>query len=615
MADPSAFLSDLRARFGPDGCLDDAAARRVYARDASHLELGAPLAVLLPRHHDDVVAAVRLCADAGVPFTARGAGTGLSGGALPDDGSVVISLARLTAVAGADDPDRATVHAEPGVANAALNRLLAPRGGAFAPDPGSMEASTVGGNVAENAGGPHCLKVGTTVHHVRSLRWVDAAGTTWTSRGAGGDLTPLLVGSEGTLGIVTGAELVVSSREPGCATLLAYVGGLDVAARAVVDLLGSGLLPAALEVVDGAMLAVVEEAFGFGFRTDAAAAMIIEFTGGVADAAADAARATERLLAVGAEVRAARDEAERLDLWRCRKRAFGAVGRLSPNYVTMDVAVPLARLPEIVDAVAAAGRRHDVRIATALHAGDGNLHPGVMYDARDADSTRRAHAAADAIIDAALDLGGTVTGEHGVGIEKLDVLPRQLDPVALELMRGLKHALDPRGLCNPGKLLPDGPGLGATPPLPTAVRLDRDSMTVAAPTATSCAAVREAAAAIGFAVPGLDAFAGDAPLAAALAGDRTVRGSLLELWARTGDGRPFHTGRPVVKNVAGYDLARVAASLAAPGVVDLEAATFALRPAGSTAPPRDGDVCTETGAEPDRPLAAVRDVLSGGGRA
>ncbi len=587
----------LRDLLGPEGCLDHAAALRVYARDASHLELGRPAAVALPRTPAEAAAVVGRCAEMGVPWTARGAGTGLSGGALPADGWVVVSTARMTDVRILGDH---AVRAGPGVTNAALDRLLAPRGGVFAPDPSSQEAATVGGNVAENAGGPHCLKVGNTVQHVRGLTWVDADGTLRaTGAGVPGwDLTPLFTGSEGTLGLVVEAELVVSPLEPAAATLLAYVDDLELSARAVVELLASGLLPAALEVVDGVMLGVVEEAFAFGFRTDAAAAMIVEFTGTEDEVRHDAARAADLLRSLGAEVHEAADEARRLDLWRCRKRAFGAVGRLSPNYVTMDVAVPVGRLPCMVAAVREAADRHGVRVATALHAGDGNLHPGVMYDAADPDSSRRAHAAAEAIIDAALGLGGTITGEHGVGVEKLHALPRQLHPVALDLMRGVRGVFDPRGLCNPGKLLPEETGTAPLPPAPAVAAFDADALAVRTPASATVAEVRRVAGERGLTVPGADG-PGDLPIGHVFdaqhrdAGDPRgrLRDAVLEVWARTGDGRSFHAGLPVVKNVAGYDLPRLLAGTGG-ALADAEALTLAARPArgeGATPVPPDAE--------------------------
>jgi len=584
MADRTGLVRRLRKRLGRRRVLDDTAARLVYARDASHLDLGRPLCVCLPGDAAEVAAAVRLCAEADTPWVARGAGSGLAGGALPPDGAVVISLARLVDVVAAPSGREDEVLAGAGVPNAALNRRLARRGRRFAPDPGSQEVATVGGNVACNAGGPHCLKIGTTVQHVRELQWVDAAGGIWSSGRVGDgapDLTALLVGSEGTLGVVTAAVLRTLPLQPVRATLLAYFADLDAAAAAVVSLLGAGLLPAALELVDGDMLRIVEAAFAFGFRTDVDAAMIVEFDGAAAETAAAADRAAALLARLGAGLTRARDERERLDLWRCRKRAFGAVGRLSPSYVSMDVAVPVGRLPEMTRRARAAGRRHGVRVATLMHAGDGNMHPGVMYDARTPGEADRARAAADDIVAAALELGGTVTGEHGVGIEKLRALSAQLDPVAADLMCGVKAAFDPRGLCNPGKALPTGPGRAVPPPVPDGPRFDWESFAVAAPAKADTAALRDAAAARGFRIAGLDG-AADAGLGA-LAAAGALRDGILEVWAATRDGRDFHAGRPVAKNVAGYDLVRLVCG-EGNALATVRAVTLQLRPLAEPAP-------------------------------
>ena len=583
------LVAALRDLLGPDGVLDDAASQRVYARDASHLEVGTPSLITLPRNTEEVAGIVRHCLDADLPYVARGAGTGLSGGALPTDGAVVISLCRLRDII---ELGPGAVCAGPGVTNGDLDRRLARRGGSFAPDPSSQDASTIGGNIAENAGGPHCLKVGTTVRHVRGLTWVDPLGEIRTTGAGtpGWDLTPLLVGSEGTLGVVTAADLVVTPRDEATATLLVYVTSLEDSARAVITLLESGLLPAALEVVDGPMLALVERAFAFGFRTDAAAAMIVEFAGPADSVAADADTARVLLEQANAQVLVAADDQERLALWRCRKRAFGAVGRLSPNYVTMDVAVPVGCLPAMVTAVQEIARRYDVEVATALHAGDGNLHPGVMYDARDEELTRRAHKAADAIIEAALSLNGTVTGEHGVGVEKLHVLPRQLDPVALEIMHGLRRLADPRNLCNPGKLLPGEPGAAVPPPTPQATRFDRDALAVTAPAGATLAEVRRTAAAHGLRIAGADG-PDDETLGHAFLNRRRTAGDsrgrlsdgVLQVWARTGDGRALHSGRPVVKNVAGYDLPRLLAGTGG-SLVTLEGLMLSARPESDMSP-------------------------------
>jgi glycolate oxidase len=604
MADHSAFLGELRTYFGPDSCLETDAACRVYSRDASGLTLGRPLAIVLPSSHDQVVTTIRLCAQEGVPFVARGAGTGLSGGALPPDGSVVISLARLQHIDGADDPDRSTVLVGPGVTNAALGRKLARRGASFAPDPSSQEAATIGGNIATNAGGPHCLKVGMTLQHARSLRWVDPSGRTWSSRSDNLDLTPLLVGSEGILGIVTEAELVATPLDPSTITMLVYVSALETAARAVVELLGSGLLPAAMEVVDGPMLANVEKAFHFGFRTDAAAAMIIEFSGSVDKTAADANAAKNLLEKLGADVIPARSEKERTDLWRCRKKAFGALGRLSPNYVNMDVAVPLGRLPDMVRTIQETAVTKGVQIATALHAGDGNLHPGVLYDARDQDSCRRAHAAADRILEAALAFGGTVTGEHGVGLEKLDILPHQIEPIAMRLMQDVKAAFDPDGLCNPGKALPDLPGLAPVVDAPNGLVVRAEDSVLTAPTGSQIDDLRSEAQKCGFDLAGPSS----GTLKSGLENNPLLRHEVVEVWARTGDDRPFHVGCPVVKNVAGLDLGRLICGTNE-SLATAQAVTLRMRPRGQASSALTGTCRTVDAPAPIEPLKALQQVF------
>lgn len=597
------FLRDLRAALGPDGVLDDAAARAVYARDASHLALGQPLAVALPRDAQAAAAAVRLCARHGVPWVARGAGTGLSGGAVPPDGSLVIATARLDAL-GPVDARALRVRVGPGVVNERVSRHAAAHGLRFAPDPSSQGAATIGGNVAENAGGPHTLKIGVTLQHLLRLVWIDAEGRP-RSTGAGAayergyDLLALLCGSEGILGLVTEVELRLAPEPPALATLLALFPRLDDATAAVVALLGTGMLPDAIEMVDRSMLEAVEEAFRFGLPTDVEAAMIVEFGGLPQAVVEDAQRARALLEAGGArEVRTARDERERRELWRCRKQAFGAVGRLAPSYVTMDVCVPLGRLPQIVRATGEIARRHGVRVATAFHAGDGNLHPGVHYDERDPELAARAHAAADEILGAALALGGSVTGEHGVGLEKLHVVGAQLDPIALELMHGIRRLCDPRSLCNPGKALPPPggtPGPAGQAAAPRQARVAWDSLTLTAPGEADFAALQAQALARGFWVPcgawrplgdgpGLGAVGDVASLVEAglpgpaLPGTGPVRDHLLEVWALTGDGRPLHVGAPVTKNVAGLDLVRLLCGSQGT-LARVTGATFQLRPA------------------------------------
>ena len=574
-ADPAVLL---RAVLAPRDVLSDAAARTVYARDASHLTRGRPAAVALPRSADEVAAVVAACAAAGVPVVCRGAGTGLSGGAVPGEGEVVLSLVRLVAL---DPVDRgaARVRVGAGTLNADVSRHAAALGLHFAPDPSSQIASTIGGNIAENAGGPHCLRHGVTLQHLRRLDWVDADGRAWTT-GSGApvprglDLVGLLCGSEGTLGVVTGAELGLVPLPAAEATLLAEFPRLADATGAVVRLLAAGLLPVAVEMVDRAMLLAVEAAFAFGFPTDVDAVMIAEFAGSAPEVAEDGERARGLLLEAGArQVRLAADAAERARLWTCRKKAFGAVGRLAPSYVTMDVVVPLGSLPRLVQDIDAIKAGHGVEVATAFHAGDGNLHPGVHYDDRDPDLTRRAHAAADAIIRRALELGGSVSGEHGIGLEKLHALPWQLDAEAARLMGGIKAAFDPADRLNPGKALPrDCNSWAPRPAVPRAVRFRWDDLVVTLPADADLGEVQAAALARGFwlpvggvrpqaaagpglgTLPDLATAVAVARFAPALVGGLPLRDLLLEIWAEDGRGRGFHAGAPVFKNVAGYGL-------------------------------------------------------------
>jgi glycolate oxidase len=498
------------------------------------------------------------------------------------------------------DPVLRQVKVEPGVLNDAVTRHASRWGLHFAPDPSSQAASSIGGNIAENAGGPHCLTQGVTLQHLLQLEWTDTAGRVLhTGRGLpaerGLDLMSLLCGSEGTLGLVTAADLKLMANSAAVTTLLAFFPDLEDGARAVVGMLAAGLAPAAVEMVDQPILTAVEAAFGFGFPTDVAAAMITEFMGSSEAVAEDGERAAVLLGQSGArEVRRAADEVERAELWKCRKKAFGAVGRLAPNYVSMDVVVPLGELPGLVRDIQVIKAQWGVEIATSFHAGDGNLHPGVHYDERDAEKTRKAHAAADAIIRTALDRGGSVTGEHGVGIEKLHVLPWQLDGETARLQRGIKEIFDPGAVLNPGKLLtPANAEYAPLKPAPARTDFQWNNLTVSAPASASLADIQQAALARGFWIPVgvVDTTAGtglgrgttcgdlvtDLWSGPALCSAGTVRDFLLELWAETGEGKRFHAGAPVFKNVAGYDLAHM---LCGSGNIWVrpEAMTFQLRP-------------------------------------
>ncbi|MBU8871087.1 MAG: FAD-binding protein [Gemmatimonadales bacterium] len=599
-------LAGLSRILGPDALLTDPAARLVYSRDSSHMTLGRPLGIALPADASTLRKVVRFCKVNELAVVTRGTGTGLSGGAVPNEGEVVLATSQLKALGPVDDQGL-RVRAEAGVLNDQVSAHASSFALHFAPDPSSQSISSIGGNIAENAGGPHCLRHGVTLHHLLRLEWCDVQGRALTTgRGLacerGIDLTSLLCGSEGTLGVVTAADLKLVTDPQSVATMAAFFPDLNDATGSVVSLLRAGLMPVAVEMVDQPMLEAVEAAFGFGFPTDVAAAMILEFAGQPEEVAEDADQAGNLLMGNGArEIRRAEDAATRMELWKCRKKAFGAVGRLAPSYVTMDVVVPLGKLPDLVREIQVIKAKHGVEIATAFHAGDGNLHPGVHYDDRDSELRRAAHEAADEIIRTALAMDGSVTGEHGVGIEKLHAVPWQLDPVSLELMWDIKRVFDPEDRLNPGKALPPpGSALAVPPSVPRGCTFNWDSMTVTAEADVSLSELQAQALERGLWLPvGLAAATtqADDPMGPGLGSDRSIssvvenilfspalvaggsaRHFLLELWAETGAGRLLHTGAPVFKNVAGYNLAQM---LCGSGRVLAQprAATFQLRPA------------------------------------
>jgi glycolate oxidase subunit GlcD len=458
------LVSALRSLLGDAGLVVDPGALLVYEADGLTTYRRRPRAVLLPRTPAEVAAAVRLLAEAGIPYAARGAGTGLSGGALAPAGGVVIALTRLNRILELDPVNR-RARVEAGVVNAELSRAAAAHGLYFAPDPGSGAAATIGGNVAENAGGPHCLKYGVTLNHVLGLTVVLADGSMvelggGTGETVGYDLLGLFVGSEGTLGIATEIDVRLSPLPEAAETILAIFDRMDQAGRAVSAIIAEGLLPAAVEIVDQETIRAVEESvYAAGYPTDAGAALVVEFDGARAGLADDAARARRICEGAGARaVRSARDDAERARLWHGRKKAFGALGRLAPDVLVQDAVVPRTRLGEVLAAIHEIGARHGLRIANFFHAGDGNLHPNILFDRRDAEIIERVEAASSEIMQVCVAAGGTITGEHGVGLDKKRYMPLVFAPAELAAMAGVRRVFDPRGLVNPGKLLPDRPG-------------------------------------------------------------------------------------------------------------------------------------------------------------
>jgi glycolate oxidase subunit GlcD len=418
-----------------------------------------PSLAVFPGTRDEVVAVVRALAERGVPFVPRGAGTGLSGGALAD-GVVLLGLNRLTRILSVD-PENALAVVEPGVVNVALSRAVSSYGLHYAPDPSSQAACTIGGNIAENAGGPHCLKYGVTLNHVLALTVVLPNGEVVSLGNADGesdgyDLVGAFVGSEGCFGVVLDVTVRLSRTPQAVRTLLGDFSSIDSAARAVSAIIASGILPAALEMMDAPTIRAVEASiYAAGYPTDAAAVLLVELDGPVAGLDADVSTVVRLCREAGArDVRVARDDAERAKLWQGRKKAFGAMGRISSHLVVQDAVVPRTKLPEILARVHDIAERYRVLVCNVFHAGDGNLHPNIGYDANSPDESARVHAAMREIMQACIDAGGTVSGEHGIGIDKLPYMEALFSTESLNAMCALRTVFDPQRRANPGKVVP-----------------------------------------------------------------------------------------------------------------------------------------------------------------
>jgi glycolate oxidase subunit GlcD len=432
-----------------------------YTADALPSYRIQPALAVFPGARDEVVAVVRELASRGIPFVPRGSGTGLSGGALAD-GIVLIGLNRLTRILSVDAENCLAV-VEPGVINAALSRAVSQYGLHYAPDPSSQTACTIGGNVAENAGGPHCLKYGVTTNHIVALTVLLPDGEivqigNAQGENSGYDLVGAFVGSEGCFGIALDITVRLSRNPEAVRTLLADFMTLDAAAHAVSSIVATGIIPAALEMIDQATIRAVEASiYAAGYPTDAAAALLIELDGALGDGALERDVKTVESLcrSNGARtVRVARDEAERAKLWQGRKKAFGAMGRVSAHLVVQDAVVPRTKLPEILAEIHEIGERHRLRICNVFHAGDGNLHPNIAYDGSDPDETARVHVAMGEIMTACVAAGGTITGEHGVGLDKLRYMEMIFSPDSLAAMCALREVFDPERRSNPGKVVP-----------------------------------------------------------------------------------------------------------------------------------------------------------------
>lgn len=454
----AAIRPKLEALLGPGGVVADSLGRMLYEYDGG-VDRGQPDLVVFPRHRDEVVAILGLAAAHGLAIIPRGAGTGLSGGAVARDGGIILSLNRMRQILSVEiENQRARV--QPGVVNLELSERISGSGFYFVPDPSSQKACTIGGNVAENSGGPHTLAYGVTVNHVTGLEVVLPDGQVIETGGMaldppGFDLTGLFVGSEGTLGVVTAVTVKLTRRPEAVRTLLAIYDDVDRAAESVSAITAAGITPAALEMLDGFTLRAVEAAVGAGYPLDSAAVLLIEIEG-LEEEAAEHAAATEAVCqrAGAREVRQARDAGERARLWAGRKQAFGAMGRICPNFYVMDGVIPRTRIGPVLRGIEAIGQRFGLRVGNIFHAGDGNLHPLVFFDGRRAGQLERAREASRDIIHLCVEQGGSITGEHGVGMEKDDLMPLIFTEADLDFMRWLRQAFNPESRLNPGKLLP-----------------------------------------------------------------------------------------------------------------------------------------------------------------
>ncbi|MFN2452810.1 MAG: FAD-linked oxidase C-terminal domain-containing protein [Pyrinomonadaceae bacterium] len=455
------LIRNLRATVGRDAVLAEADELLVYECDGLPQHKHLPRAVVFPRSTEETAEVLRVLNKARVPFAPRGAGTGLSGGALAQNRGVLIEMAQMRRLLELDVENRTAI-VETGFVNAQLTRAAAPHNLYYAPDPSSQATCTIGGNIAENAGGIHCLKYGMTVDHVLAARVVLADGhivdlhDDAAVEKNGFDLLGVFIGSEGTFGIATEATLRLLQTPPAVRTLLADFTNVDDASRAVSAIIAAGIIPAALEMIDGVTIRAVEASiFAAGIPQDALAALLIEVDGLEAGLDAETAQAENICRQYGArDVRRANGEAERKKLWAARKGAFGAMGRLAPDLMLQDAVVPRSRLPEVLAATYRIGAKYKLLVANVFHAGDGNLHPFICFDSRNADEVKRVKEAGREIMETCVRAGGTITGEHGVGLDKSAYLPLIFSEDDMDAMLRVRAAFDPTGLCNPGKIIP-----------------------------------------------------------------------------------------------------------------------------------------------------------------
>ncbi len=453
------LIDRLRSIVGEEGLIYRASELKVYECDGWTIEKNTPELLVLPKNTAEVSAVLRTLYAEGIAFVPRGAGTGLSGGSLPLNAPVMVCTSRMNRILSIDYANR-RVEVESGVVNLHVSNAVKAAGFFYAPDPSSQAACTIGGNISENSGGPHTLKYGVTTNHVLGLELVLPDGEVVELGSAveetcGYDLVGAVVGAEGTVGIVTRATLKLTRQPEACRTFLAIFADVDSATRAVSAIIAAGVIPAAIEMMDQLIIQAVEEAFHVGLPKEAGAVVIIEIDGLAAGIDERAEQVRSLVLANGAkEIRLARDETERAALWKARKRAFGAVGRLAPNYATQDGVVPRTRLPEILREITNVSRRYNLRIGNVFHAGDGNIHPIILYDERDPDQVRRAIEAGRDILKACVEMGGSLSGEHGIGAEKMNEMPLLFSPDDLIVMAELRRVFDPLERSNPNKVIP-----------------------------------------------------------------------------------------------------------------------------------------------------------------
>jgi glycolate oxidase len=452
------LVDELRQVVGKANVLDSAVDLQLYQYDA-YLEERRPDAVVFVHSTDEVAGVVRACNKYGVPFVPRGGGTNLSGGTIPRQGGVVLAMIRMNRILEVDLPNlRARV--QPGLFNLELGTALAPLGYQYLPDPASQKAATLGGNVAENSGGPHCFKYGVTTNHVLGLTVVLPDGDVVTLGGKapdapGYDLTEMFVGSEGTLGICTEVVVRIVRLAEGVKTMLAIYDSIEEGSQTVSAIVAAGMVPATLEMMDQLVIKAVEESIHCGLPLDCATVLIIEVDGLKDDLDAQVRAIVDLCTAHGArEVRVAKDETERAMLWAGRRGAFGAVARITPSYLVCDGTVPRTALPKVLRKVAEVSKKYNLMIPNVFHAGDGNLHPLILFDWRDADQKARVMKAGMEILELCVEMGGTISGEHGVGLEKIEAMRLVFSEADIRSQVRVKRAFDAKDLANPGKMFP-----------------------------------------------------------------------------------------------------------------------------------------------------------------